>query len=842
MLSNHELKQRLSYLILGQRGGINRVQIVNALKARPYNLNQLAEMLKLNYRTVKHHVDMLLKHEILSTSRTGGYGEVYFISPDLESNMPMFEEVSHKLQSIITSPRFFQNVIEQTNDAVAILDPGLEVLFWNAGAEKLYGYLSGEMVGRKMPIFPDQAEFKGMLASIATGKNVTHLQTTTVDKSGKQHDVELSIDGIRDETNTILAFSIISTDITERKRALAALQLSRQQYAMAEQAAGIVSWERDIETGGMKWSERPEGMLGLPKGAAGNDLKTFLKLVHPEDRELISRSTIAATRHGKQYSIEYRIVCPGGSIRWVSALGGVVRNDKGEPVRLLGILQDVTERREAERRYARILETSLDGFWINDLKGRFLEVNGAYCHMTGYSRRELLGMNISDVEVAEKPSETARHLQKLKRDGYDRFETKHRSKNGTPVDVEVSATYISTGGGQMVVFLRDITERKEVEKKIHHLASFPQLNPNPVLEVALDGKIVFGNAAASRVVREVAAGGLDGLLPIDFEDVVAALKARPGSTLFREVPLKDRIYEVSMFQPEGMELVRVFMLDITERKHAEQIIQEQQQIMGLVLEQSLAGYWDWWIQEGREYLSPTFKKMFGYEDHEMENSPEAWQKIIFPEDLPGVLEVFRKHVESRGKVPYYNEVRYRHKNGSTVWVICTGNVIRWDDKDRPVRMIGCHVDITARKLAEESCRDSEERFKHLFFSLTLGVVYQDASGMITQANPAAQRILGLSLDQMQGRRSTDPGWRAVHEDGSLFPGDEHPSMVALRTGKGQKGVIMGVFNPQKKHQRWISITSVPIFRKGEKKPSQAYTTFEDITETRKAPDGQGKAG
>lgn len=91
-----------------------------------------------------------------------------------------------------------------------------------------------------------------------------------------------------------------------------------------------------------------------------------------------------------------------------------------------------------------------------------------------------------------------------------------------------------------------------------------------------------------------------------------------------------------------------------------------------ILEQSLAGYWDWDIPSDNEYLSPSFKKMFGYEDHEIENRADAWQKLIFAEDLPRVLENFKQHVASRGAVPYRSEIRYHHKNGSTVWVICTG--------------------------------------------------------------------------------------------------------------------------------------------------------------------------
>jgi len=120
-----------------------------------------------------------------------------------------------------------------------------------------------------------------------------------------------------------------------------------------------------------------------------------------------------------------------------------------------------------------------------------------------------------------------------------------------------------------------------------------------------------------------------------------------------------------------------------------------------ILDDTLAGYFDWKVKENYEFLSPTFKKMFGYEDHEMENSPDAWQKIIFEKDLPKMLDVFEKHVKSKGKEPFSAEIRYHHKNGSIIWVFCRGKVVEWDDNNNPLRVIGSHVDITQLKQAEE---------------------------------------------------------------------------------------------------------------------------------------------
>lgn len=142
--------------------------------------------------------------------------------------------------------------------------------------------------------------------------------------------------------------------------------------------------------------------------------------------------------------------------------------------------------------------------------------------------------------------------------------------------------------------------------------------------------------------------------------------------------------------------------------------------------------------------------------------------------------------------------------------------------------------IAERKQAEHALRHSEEQYRLLFETMAQGVVYQNAEGQITAANQAAERILGLTLDQMQGRTSFDPRWKAIHEDGSDFPGDTHPAIMALRTGQEVHNVVMGVFHPQEEQYHWIDINAVPQFKLGETTPYQVYTTFSDITERKYA--------
>jgi PAS domain S-box-containing protein len=124
------------------------------------------------------------------------------------------------------------------------------------------------------------------------------------------------------------------------------------------------------------------------------------------------------------------------------------------------------ERRKSEAEYQAIVETAMDGFWITNMDGRFLDVNDAYCRLVGYTRDELLGMSISDVETLETPGDVAAHIERLRERGHDVFETRHRGSDGRCVDVEVSVNHLDAGGGRLFVFVRDITERKKSEMQL----------------------------------------------------------------------------------------------------------------------------------------------------------------------------------------------------------------------------------------------------------------------------------------------------------------------------------------------------------------------------------------
>ncbi|MDE2349968.1 MAG: PAS domain S-box protein [Gammaproteobacteria bacterium] len=137
----------------------------------------------------------------------------------------------------------------------------------------------------------------------------------------------------------------------------------------------------------------------------------------------------------------------------------------------------------------------------------------------------------------------------------------------------------------------------------------------------------------------------------------------------------------------------------------------------------------------------------------------------------------------------------------------------------------------ARGAGDAQLRASEERLRRIFETMTEGLVVQDRDGAIIDANPAAIDILGVGRERLFGRTSHDPHWQAIHANGTPFPGEEHPAMVTLRTGRAQRHQIMGLRSAER-GVRWISINSTPIVDDRQATPAAVISTFFDVTELR----------
>jgi PAS domain S-box-containing protein len=264
--------------------------------------------------------------------------------------------------------------------------------------------------------------------------------------------------------------------------------------------------------------------------------------------------------------------------------------------RALEEAEEHQQRKQAEEKHSLVIETAMDGFWISDLKGRFLEVNDSSCKMLGYTREEFLTISVSDIETLERPEEIAQHLERVMEQVYDRFETRHRRKDGKILDVEISANYIHIGEGQFFVFVRDISERKQAEEALRESEEKYRLlvnNATDAIFVAQDEVIRFPNPRTEELVSysagELATIRFTNLIHPDDRDMVLDRHRRrlkgeslPTAYSFRIInrageELWTQLNTVAITW-EGRPATLNFLRDITPQRKLEAQLQQSQKM------------------------------------------------------------------------------------------------------------------------------------------------------------------------------------------------------------------------------------------------------------------------
>jgi PAS domain S-box-containing protein len=291
-----------------------------------------------------------------------------------------------------------------------------------------------------------------------------------------------------------------------------------------------------------------------------------------------------------------------------------------------------------------------------------------------------------------------------------------------------------------------------------------------------------------------------------------------------EIPVSQVILSHKL--PSGkVEYLSTIIRDIGDWKRAQEALKESEEKFRSVIQASPMGVHMYSLDaEGRLVFigaNPAADKMLGVDNQQFVGMTI---EEAFPPLAETEIPARYRAAASRGEPWKTSQVNYEDEQIAGAYEVDAFQT-------SPGRMAVMFLDITDRLRAEVALRESEQRHRELFESMAQGVVYQNRDGHIIAANPAAERILGVTLDQMMGRTSMDPRWRTVREDGTNFPGPEHPSMVSLRTGKVTNDV-MGVFHPKDEDYHWIEVFATPQFREGESEPHQVFATFTDITERR----------
>jgi len=351
----------------------------------------------------------------------------------------------------------------------------------------------------------------------------------------------------------------------------------------------------------------------------------------------------------------------------------------------------------------------------------------------------------------------------------------------------------------------------------------PAINPNPALSIEKDGTVLYSNKAGALLLNEWGVE-IGEKLPSSIGDIVRRVISR-NSPKKMEVNVGKSVYLVVFHPLPDLECVNISGFDISGQKELEEIPLESEEkykeLFNLIEQAAQIGeiVFD---EKGQPIDNIILDVNLAYEKHSglrREQVIGRGFKELFPIVEQRWLDRYGEVVRT-GMGMHFEEYNASLDRWFEVFASPMGGN----------RFIAVFSDITMHKQTEEDLLKSEQHSRLLYETMLQGVVYQDASGKIISMNPAAERILGKTPAEFLGSSSMGEEHLTIREDGSTFPGLEHPSMVSLRTGQKVQDVVMGVYNPRENCYRWISINAVPIFRTGEDRPFQVYTLFDDITE------------
>ena len=489
--------------------------------------------------------------------------------------------------------------------------------------------------------------------------------------------------------------------------------------------------------------------------------------------ELITGSDVFETRHRRK----------DGTVLEVE-VGGVGMTLDNRRL-ICASARDITDRKRAEEllrendeRYQALIRTSMDGFWICNPEGRLLDVNDAYCAMSGYPREELLSKSISNLDCTESPEQVRQHLCQIVVRGFDRYETQHCRRDGRLIDVEVSSVYLAARG-VFLDFIHDITERKRAEKALREseeryrllaenvsdviwildleTSRFRYVSPSVerlrgfTAEEALTQDMLAAHTPSSaRYVAQVLPIRITAFsqgCPGPYVDEIEQPR-RDGTAVWTEVTSHYRINK-----DNGHLEVYGVSRDISERKRSEQALIEGEKLLRETQEMAGLGTYVLDFSTGVWTSSAVLNDIFGINE-DFPRSVEGWISLVHPEWRRQLRAYFTDEVLGK-HIRFDKEYKIvRRSDGAERWVYGIGE-LELDERGRPVRMIGTIRDITGQKQAEESLRLSEEKFRSMAEQLTDVLFATDSAGVFTYLSPAASGVFGWRPEEMVGREFSD---------------------------------------------------------------------------------------
>ena len=550
---------------------------------------------------------------------------------------------------------------------------------------------------------------------------------------------------LREPGGKIIGTFGISRDITERRRAEQAFRESEARLTLVLESLNLGTWDLDLATDRAQCSPKLLQLYGRP--GEGLDGAQWLSCIHPDDRQSVRLDLDESVRQGKPFTRRFRVVWPDGTVHWLHSVSRVICDAGKKPVRVIGMDFDITELARSEDQ-VRVLSTAVEqspvSIVITDLHGKIEYVNRKVNQATGYTAQELMGKNPRILKSGETSAEEYRNLWRTIQTGGEWRGTFHnRRKNGELVweSAVIRPIFDPTGKPTHYLALKeDITARKLAEDKIAWLASFPEQDHNPVVEIEVpSGLLRYLNPAARELFLQLHQQGLDDAWLAGVDGMAESLSQGGSSALSRDLMVGDRCYAQTVhYLPEARRL-RIYGSDITQRKQAEDALRESEERYRKLFDTLIEGFCivEVIFDAGSQPIdyrflevNPAFEAQTGLKD-----ARGRLMRELAPDHEAHWFELYGQVALTGQPARFVNQARALNR-----WYDVSAYRVGGPESRKVAILFN---DITERQRAEDALRRSETKFRAIYQLTSDALMLSDDSGFIN-CNQAAMKMFGCA--------------------------------------------------------------------------------------------------